>query len=95
MILTKRSQSWMDKTQKTMLSESSKQLLAGRAVEVGYRSTCGSKDNTHKEYEIFYKLIKSLRSQGVSIRETPVKHGNAYATNNGGFWNSTIFEVEE
>lgn len=64
-------------------------------VEVGYRSSCGRTDATMKTYESWLKFLKKFRQTGAIIEETSVKHGNAYATNNGGFWNSTIFTMKK
>lgn len=83
----------MKKLQKTMLADSAEKLIAGKAVEVGYRATCGCTDQTLKDYRVFQKFIAALRYEGIEVRETLVKHGNGYATNNGGFWNSYIFEI--
>jgi hypothetical protein len=93
MKLTKRSKAWMIKLQGTMLADSAEQLIAGKSVEVGYRATCGCTDQTLKDYRVFQKFIAAMRSQGINVSETPVKHSNRYATNNGGFWNSYIFEI--
>lgn len=62
-------------------------------VEVGYRSSCGSTHPTMKTYREFYKILKILIKEGLEVSEENVTHGNAYATNNGGFWNSTIFKL--
>lgn len=88
-----RTQVWLNKLEKTMLRHEVARFIAGDAVEIGYRSTCGCTDQTMKEYEIFRGFLKALNAQGVNVIETPVKHKNAWATNNGGFWNSYIFQV--
>lgn len=63
-------------------------------VEVGFRSSCGVTDNTMKVYSVWLKIIKRFRQTGAVVTETRVKHRNAYASNNGGFWNSTIFTLK-
>lgn len=68
-------------------------LFKNAFVEVGYRSSCGSTHSTMKTYREFYKILKLLRKEGFEISEENVIHGNAYATNNGGFWNSIIFTL--
>ena len=93
MKLTNRTQAWIAKLEKTMLQKDALRLVEGEAVEVGYRSCCGVTHQTMKEFEMFRKLLKALKSQGVDVQETPVIHKNSYATSNGGFWNSFIFEV--
>ena len=60
-------------------------------VEVGYRSSCGVTDRTHKVFKEWLKVLKKIRADGVKVREEIQKHGNGYATNNGGVWNSTIY----
>ena len=93
MNLNKRSENWLGKLKNTSLKYESLRLVAGEPVEVGYRSTCGCKDQTMKDFEIFRKFLNSLKAQGISVSEKPINHKNAYATNNGGFWNSYIFKV--
>jgi hypothetical protein len=95
MELSKRTAAWLLKLEKTMLHREALMLIDGNSVEVGYRSTCGCSDQTMKDFDVFRKFLKSLKSQGVNVNEERVKHGNAYATNNGGFWNSYIFEVSK
>ena len=95
MKLTKRTEAWLQKLEKTMLHTDALMLINGNAVEVGYRSVCGKTDQTMKDFEMFRKFIKSLKAQGVDISESSVKHKNSYATNNGGFWNSYIFDIRK
>lgn len=70
----------------------SKLLEFGR-VEVGYRSSCGSTDKTQKIYNAFNKVLRKMAKDGITVAEATVKHGNAYATSKGGFWNSTIYTL--
>lgn len=93
MNLTKRSDNWLKKLEKTSLKYEVLKLIKGDSVEVGYRSSCGCKDQTMKDFEIFRKFLNALSSQGVAISETPIAHKNAYATNNGGFWNSSMYKI--
>jgi hypothetical protein len=69
-------------------------LIKHGRVEVGYRAQCGSTHHTQNVWREWVRLIKKLRADGFEITETPVRHGNAYATSKGGFWQSTIFEVQ-
>jgi hypothetical protein len=62
-------------------------------VEVGWRTQCGSTDRTQKVYREWCKVIKMLSKDGIRLSEESVKHKNAYATNNGGFWNSIIYKI--
>ena len=94
MELSKRSGLWLEKLKNTNLADEAQALLNGKPVEVGYRATCGSTHKTMKDYDVFKKFIKALKAQDEEVSERLVKHGNAYATNNGGFWNSYIFEIE-
>lgn len=68
-------------------------LMDKGSVEVGYRVCCGAKSDTAKVNDDWQKVIKTLRRHGYTITEQDVKHKNAYATNNGGFWNSTIYTI--
>lgn len=69
------------------------ELLKGETVEVGYRQTCGKseKHSTLIRYELFNNCIKKLSKMGYVIKCESNTHGNAYATNNGGFWNSNNY----
>lgn len=62
-------------------------------VEIGYRAQCGSTHLTQKIYNEFVKITYKLKKEGYSIDQENVKHKNAYATLNQGFWNSTIFRL--
>ena len=44
-------------------------LINGQKVEVGYRAGCGKKDKTHKIFEEWLKVIKSLKKDGFIINE--------------------------
>lgn len=96
MELSKRSGGWVKKLLKTQLKQEVERLMKGESVEVGYRSSCGGcKDQTMKDFELFSKLLKALKAQGIIVNTTTVKHKNAYASNNGGFWHSYIYEIGE
>lgn len=69
-------------------------LMHHGSFEVGYRSQCGSTHKSQKTYNEIVRIIALLRKEGFEISEESVKHKNAYATNNGGFWNSTIFTIK-
>jgi len=68
-------------------------LVNGQKVEVGYRTSCGKKDTTHKVFEEWLKVIKSLRKDGFIINEENVKHPNKSPTIAQGFWNSIIYSI--
>jgi len=63
-------------------------------VEVGWRESCGATDKTHVAYRSWRKIITLMTKSGAVITEQRVKHGNAYASNKGGFWQSIIFRRE-
>jgi hypothetical protein len=69
-------------------------LLLHKRVEVGWRESCGTTDPTMHVYRAWIKVLKRLRSDGLSINEERIKHDNAYATNKGGFWNSIVYTIE-
>ena len=68
-------------------------LLKNKEVEVGYRAQCGSTHFTQKVYREFSSVIATLKKEGINIVEENKTHGNRYATNNGGFWNSIVFKI--
>lgn len=68
-------------------------LLEFGKVEVGWRESCGSTDYTMHVYREWAKVLKALRASGAVISEEPMKHGNAWATKGGGFWNSIVYRL--
>lgn len=68
-------------------------LIKGGFVEVGWRESCGATHQTHRTYREWVKLIKKIREEGIIVQEQRRTHGNAYATNNGGFWNSIVYTL--
>lgn len=68
-------------------------LLRDQKVEVGYRGMCGATHSTQKVFREWVKIVKALRKEGYNITEENVTHKNAYATNNGGFYNSIIYSI--
>lgn len=82
-----------DKAIKSGYSLEIKWLSEGKTVEVGYRSSCGTTDNTMRNYRVFMAYINQLREKGATVHEEPIKHDNSYATNKGGFWNSSKFTI--
>lgn len=70
------------------------QLLSEGFIEVGGRSTCGSSlDPTWKSFIFWNEIIKKANSLGYEITVDPVKHGNGWATKNGGFWHSNTYKL--
>ena len=70
------------------------ELLAKDRVEVGWREACGCTDYTAHVYAEWLKVIAMLKKFGVKITEERQKHGNRYATNAGGFWNSIVYKLD-
>jgi hypothetical protein len=62
-------------------------------IEVGWRESCGKTDPSHHVYRGWLRVVKQLKKEGITLTEERVKHGNAYATNKGGFWNSIIYRI--
>ncbi|QMW05369.1 hypothetical protein [Spirosoma foliorum] len=68
-------------------------LIQKGSVEVGWRESCGTTHPTVKQYRAWKSIVSSMRKQGYVVEETRVHHPNAYASNNGGFWNSIIYKL--
>jgi hypothetical protein len=68
-------------------------LTKGQEVEVGYRTSCGVKDKTHRVFDEWVKIIKSLKKDGFIIQEKYVTHQNKSPTLANGFWNSIIYKI--
>lgn len=56
------------------------------SVTVGWRQACGSKDMTHKVFEIWIKAVKELKKAGIVLNEERLKVDNRSPTAAGGFW---------
>ena len=69
-------------------------LLTHGRVEVGYRQSCGKTDPTQYTHREWAKLLKEAEKRGLRIAIERIKHGNAYATNKGGFWTSAIYTLD-
>lgn len=72
---------------KAAITEQFTKLMAGQVVRIGGRASCGGKvDPTWVEFTAWNEVIKKARASGITISDTPVKHGNGWATKCGGFW---------
>ena len=69
-------------------------LMEFGTIEVGYRATCGCTDATRHVWDKWVMVLKKLRADGFEISEEKQKHGNAYATDSGGFWESTVYTLK-
>lgn len=77
------------------LERYARNLIEFGMVEVGHRACCGSTHRTQKTHDAWIRVLKKIRKDGFVVKEEVQKHKNAYATNNGGFWNSTIYSTEK
>jgi hypothetical protein len=81
---------------KTPLREQFLELLERGKVEVGGRSSCGSRvDPTWVFFTAWNEVVKKANLIGYSISVAPVKHANKSPTMAGGFWYSNLYEVLE
>ena len=77
----------------TQIQRDYQNLINGQKVEVGYRASCGKKDKTHKVFEEWLKIIKSLKKDRFIINEENVLHPNKSPTMAQGYWNSIIYSI--
>lgn len=77
----------------TQIKKDFENLIKGQEVEVGYRTSCGTKDKTHKVFVEWLKIVKSLKKDGFIIKEKSVIHANKSPTLANGFWNSIIYQI--
>lgn len=70
-----------------------KNLFDFKRIECGWRQSCGTTDRTQFTHREWVKVIKKLRAEGLIISEETQKHGNAYATSKGGFWQSIVYTL--
>lgn len=69
-------------------------LLAGDVVRVGGRASCGGKvDPTWLQFKAWNEIVKKAGTLGYAISVEPVKHGNAWATKAGGFWDENLYRL--
>ena len=79
---------------KTPISEHFARLMRGDVVRVGGRASCGPKvDASWVEFTAWNEVIRKAQKSGLQIEVTPVKHGNAWATKCGGFWNENDYRL--
>lgn len=75
------------------LAEKLRILALKGSVEVGWRESCGCSHMSLHTIRAWRKLLAQFKKDGLVLCETSVKHKNAYASNNGGFWRSSIFSL--
>jgi len=78
----------------TPLIDAFAELVAKGVVTMGGRVTCGgAPDPTWKVLQAWKEVVRKARTFGYEIVEEPVKHGNAWATKAGGFWNESKYHL--
>lgn len=76
------------------ISETFRKLLVTGSVVVGGRSSCGGKvDPTWVEFTAWNEVVQKARALGFDISKAPIKHGNAWATKCGGFWDENEYTL--
>lgn len=71
-----------------------RQLLERGSVIVGGRATCGPrKDPTWNVWCAWREIVSKARALGYEIAESPIKHGNGWATKAGGFWHEAEYSL--
>ena len=80
---------------KAPLAENFERLMSGQVVRVGGRATCGSGsvDPTWVEFSAWKEVVTKASKLGLRITETPVKHGNGWATKARGFWDENDYQL--
>jgi len=78
---------------KTEVRDLVQELVGKGVVTTGYRTSCGRADNTLKRHREFVKVLGMLKKQGFHITEKSFTEKNAYASINGGFWNTKIYTI--
>ena len=68
-------------------------LMNNGEVSIGYRACCGSKDKTHKVFDLWVRAVSILSKSGINIDRKSIKIDNSYATISGGFWNEYIYYI--
>lgn len=72
------------------------QLMAGQAVKVGGRASCGGKvDPSWVFLAAWREIIKQAGTFGIRVSVSPVKHGNGWATKCGGFWDEADYCLDK
>jgi len=79
-------------SQETEMTKYFYDLLAGKKVKVGGRSSCGGKaDPTWVSFGYWNEIVRKAVLLGYDIEVTPQKIPNRYASNNGGFWDENEY----
>lgn len=79
---------------KTTLRDDFTRLIQGGTVRVGGRASCGGKpDPSWVEFQAWGQIIRKAASLGIAVEATPIKHGNGWATKNGGFWQENDYRL--
>lgn len=76
------------------LNENVTNLLRFGRVEIGWREACGTTDRTQVRARSWFRVLQSLKKDGIDISEVPVKHNCSWATKAGGFWKSIIYVTD-
>jgi hypothetical protein len=72
---------------KNTIIETIQYLNKNKTVSFGYRSSCGSTDNTMEIYKLWLKLLKELEKQNVYLKSKSIIVSNSSPTSAKGFWN--------
>jgi hypothetical protein len=71
----------------TPIADNFRELLDRGEVVVGGRTTCGKHtDASWEVYTLWNEVVCKARKLGIHIQAEGIKHGNAWATKAGGFW---------
>ncbi len=81
--------------QRAPISEHFERLMRGETVRIGGRASCGPKvDASWVEFTAWNEVVRKACALGLKIEQTPVKHGNGWATKARGFWNENDYRLE-
>ena len=79
---------------RAILSNHMAELLRNGVVKVGGRASCGGKvDPTWIEFGLWNEIVRKARTLGMEIEESDMRHGNGWATKNGGFWDEREYRL--
>lgn len=69
-------------------------LLAGDAIRVGGRASCGSRvDPSWVEFMAWNEIVRKAQKLGYRITIETIPQKNAWATKAGGFWHENSYQL--
>lgn len=91
-IISEKFKKGLDNIQISLYNDHVREFLENGSTKVGYlQSTKGGEKRGVLVYKAFNKFINKMFENNCLVLQEDIKHKNAYATNNGGFYNEVKY----